>query len=196
MLLLYDKVFFLPSDIHLNPGHTNLSKRFSMFDSILAGAFKSQKEAHYYNMYGSESDVWDDTMKRLMDLYDELEERKQISVLQEDSFSNVWEWHPLQVAVDADMQDSDFVTLCQKYRNKKIFIPMINNAKIKGGGNQSVALGQVILRFTPPPGLCLPARVDPGFQDSPPPQRPRPTYTSTRPAAACRGPTATCCNRV
>jgi hypothetical protein len=32
------------------------------------------------------------------------------------------------------MQDSDFVTLCQKYRNKKIFIPMINNAKIKGGG--------------------------------------------------------------
>ena len=62
---------------------------------------------------------------------------------------------------------------------------------LQGGGNQRVALEQVILRFTTPTGLCLPDSVDPCFQDSPPPQRPRPTDTATRPAATCRGLTAT-----
>lgn len=39
LLLLYDKIYFLPIDVRLNPGHTRLSKRFSMNDAVLAVSY-------------------------------------------------------------------------------------------------------------------------------------------------------------
>lgn len=134
LLLLYDKIYFLPIDVKLNPGHTRLSKRFSVNDAILAGAYKSQKDAHYAIMYSSESNVWDDYLKQLMDLYDELEEKKVLIGLEDFEYSNPNELHPLRVAVDADMASSDFVNLCLGRRNKKIFLPDIDQSVIKGGG--------------------------------------------------------------
>ena len=134
LLLLYDKIFFLPIDIRLNPGHTRLSKRFSMNDAILTGAFKSQREAHYAIMYSSESDCWDDYMKRLMDLYDELEDKKVLVGLDDGEYSDPNILHPLTTAVDADMSSSDFVNLCIIRRNEKIFVPRIEQSVVKGGG--------------------------------------------------------------
>lgn len=133
-LLLYDKIFFLPLDIQLNPGHTSLSRRFSIHDSILAGAYKSKRDAHYSIMYCSEPNVWDDRMKRLMGLYDELEEKGIVVGLNDEEFGKPNESHPLKEAVDADMGDSEFVSLCARYRNEKIFVPPIENAQMKGGG--------------------------------------------------------------
>ena len=57
LLLVYDKIFFLPIDNRLNPGHTSLTKRFSIRDTILTGAFKSKKDDHYAIMYCSEPTV-------------------------------------------------------------------------------------------------------------------------------------------
>jgi len=150
LLLLYDKIFFLPIDVQLNPGHTSLSKRFSPGDSILTGAFKSKEAAHYAIMYSSESNIWDDRMKRLMALYEELEERGILIGLQDESFSSTNECHPLKMAVDADMEDGDFVSLCHRYQNEKIHVPMIDNAKIKGGG-------LVIRSFTYKANLGIPS---------------------------------------
>ena len=134
LLLLYDKVFFLPIDNRLNPGHASLSKRFSIRDTILTGAFKSRKDDHYAIMYCSESNVWDDRMKRLMDLYDELEAKGIVAGLQDEEFSNPNERYPLEIAVDADMKDPEFIASCLRYQNKKIFLSKIDDAKIKGGG--------------------------------------------------------------
>ncbi len=133
-LLLYDKIFFLPIDVHLNPGHTKLSKRFSLHDATLTGAFRSQKDAHYSLMYMSEPQIWDDYMKQLMDLYDELEEKGVLIPLRDDHFENPSSWHPLKPAVEADMNDKNFISVCGQYRNKKIFIPKTEGAKMKGGG--------------------------------------------------------------
>lgn len=134
LLLLYDKIFFLPLDIQLNPGHTLLSRRFSIYDSILSGAYRSQRDTHYSIMYCSEPNVWDDHMKRLMGLYDELEEKGIVVGMDEEGFRNPNESHPMKEAVDADMKDKEFISLCTRYRNQKIFVPPIENAKMKGGG--------------------------------------------------------------
>lgn len=134
LLLLYDKIFFLPIDNRLNPGHTSLSKRFSIRDTILAGAFKSKKDDHYAIMYCSEPNVWDDRMKRLMGLYDELEAKGIAVGLQDEEFTKTDEPHPLELAVDADMKDPEFILLCVRYQNKKIFLSKIDDAKMKGGG--------------------------------------------------------------
>jgi hypothetical protein len=134
LLLLYDKVFFLPIDNSLNPGHTSLSKRFSMRDAILTGAFKSKRDNHYALMYCSEPNVWDDKMRRLMDLYNELEADGIVVGLQDEEFGNPNKWHPLREAVDADMKDSEFVSPCLRYQNKTIFLPRIDDAVMKGGG--------------------------------------------------------------
>ena len=133
-LLLYDKIFFLPIDVHLNPGHTKLSKRFSLHDATLAGSFRSRKDAHYALMYMSEPEIWDDYMKRLMDLYDELEEKGIFVALRDENFENPSSWHPLKSSVQADLNDKSFVSLCGRYRNEKIFVPRTEGAKIKGGG--------------------------------------------------------------
>ncbi|MGV7223134.1 MAG: hypothetical protein ACQ9MH_16585 [Nitrospinales bacterium] len=133
-LLLYDKVFFLPIDVQLNPGHTKLSKRFSLNDAILSGSFQSRKDAHYALMYTSERDIWDDYMKRLMDLYDELEEKGILVALHDENFENPSSWHPLKSSVEADLKDKNFVSLCSRYINDKIYIPRADEAKMKGGG--------------------------------------------------------------
>ena len=134
LLLLYDKVFFLPIDNRLNPGHTSLSKRFSIRDTILSGAFKSKKDDHYAIMYCSEPNVWDDRMKRLMGLYDELEAKGTVVGLQDEECSNANERYPLEAAVDADMKDPEFISSCLRYQNKEIFLSKIDDAKMKGGG--------------------------------------------------------------
>lgn len=133
-LLLYDKIFFLPIDVHLNPGHTKLSKRFSLHDATLTGSFRSRKDAHYALMYMSEPEIWDDYMKRLMDLYDELEEKGIFVALRDEHFENPSSWHPLKSSVQADLNDKSFVSLCSRYKNDKIFVPRTEGAKIKGGG--------------------------------------------------------------
>jgi hypothetical protein len=134
LLLLYDKVFFLPIDNRLNPGHTSLSKRFSIRDTILTGAFKSKKDDHYAIMYCSEANVWDDRMKRLMGLYDELEAKGIVAGLQDEEFTKTDEPHPLKEAVDSDMKDPEFISSCLRYQNKQIPLSRIEGAKMKGGG--------------------------------------------------------------
>lgn len=134
LLLLYDKIYFLPIDVRLNPGHTKLSKRFSMNDAILAGSYKTQKDAHYAIMYASERDCWDDYLIKLMELYDELEEKNVLTGLEDSTYSDPNNWHPLRSAVEADMTNREFVDLCIKRRNRKIFVPQIEKSIIKGKG--------------------------------------------------------------
>jgi hypothetical protein len=134
LLLLYDKIYFLPIDVRLNPGHTKLSKRFSMNDAVLAGSYKTKKDAHYAIMYASEPDCWDDYLKRLMELYDELEETNVLTGLEDSAYSDPNNWHPLKSAVEADMTDIEFVNLCIKRRNLKVFVPQIEKSIIKGKG--------------------------------------------------------------
>ncbi len=133
-LLIYDKIFFLPTDIQLNPGHTALSKRFSINDAILTGAYQSRREAHYALMYCSDPRIWDDRMKRLMHFYDECEDQQLFVALHDPDFESPNKVHPLRMAVDSDMADADFVFECLRRRNKKIFIPRTDEATIKGGG--------------------------------------------------------------
>jgi len=135
LLLLYDKIFFLPIDNQLNPGHINLSKRFSINDTILTGAFKSKRDSHYAIMYSSEPSVWDERMKRLMYLYDELEAKEIVIGLKDEEFAKSNQWHPLKVAVDTDMKDSEFLSVCKRHQNKKLFAAKLDG-KIKGGGLQ------------------------------------------------------------
>jgi len=134
LLLLYDQIYFLPIDIQLNPGHTKLSKRFSLHDGTLTGAFRTRQDAHYALMYMSEPKTWDDYMRKLMDIYDELEEKKILIGLKDEKFESANSWHPLQEAVKADLNDNNFVSVCNKYKNEKIFIPYTEGAVIKGGG--------------------------------------------------------------
>lgn len=134
LLLIYDKLFFLPVDIHLNPGHTSLSKRFSINDALLTGAYKTKSDAHFSLMYCSESNAWNDRMKKLMEFYDEFEENEFFVGLTEKKFSASNQLHPMKIAVDADMNDQQFVHKCNLAQNKKIFIPPIDASSIKGGG--------------------------------------------------------------
>lgn len=134
LLLLYDKIYFLPIDNRLNPGHASLSKRFSIHDATLTGAFKSKRDAYYAIMYCCESTVWDDRMKRLMDLYDELEAKEIVVGLRDEEFANPSAWHPLKEAVNADMHDSMFVSACKQHQNEKMFLPKDSDGKTKGGG--------------------------------------------------------------
>jgi hypothetical protein len=85
-------------------------------------------------MYSGEPKNWDAYMHRLMDLYDELEEKGVAVPLKDENFSNINSRHPLQPAVDADMQSRDFLWVCSHYKNPKIHVPDANDAEIKGGG--------------------------------------------------------------
>ena len=73
-------------------------------------------------------------MRRLMDLYDELEEKGILVGLHDQAFESASSWHPMKEAVEADMKDSLFLKLCQRYQNPKIFIPRSENSVLKGGG--------------------------------------------------------------
>jgi hypothetical protein len=123
LLLVYDKLYYLPNDIHLNPEHTRISSRFSVNDSILFGAFGTQRDAHYALMYSSNAAAWDDVMKRLMGAYDFLEDRGVCVPLQEPAFASPYQAHPLQSAVDSDLQDREFLSYCDRYQNPKVLVP-------------------------------------------------------------------------
>lgn len=134
LLLLYDKVCFLPVDIHLNPGHNTLSSRFSLGDGFLAGAFKTKREAYYAQMFMSEPKAWDPYMRALMETYDELEEKKVFVPLTHPKFDPDTGRSPVEKSVEADMLDAEFLRLCKRHLNPKIFIPKIDDTVIKGGG--------------------------------------------------------------
>jgi hypothetical protein len=84
-------------------------------------------------MYSSDPEIWDDNMRRLMDLYDELEDKGITVPLQDPNF-DFYKAYPLKTAVDADVQSPNFLSICARYKNKEVHIPEIENAKFKGGG--------------------------------------------------------------
>ena len=57
LVLIYDRLFFLPNDVRLNPGHESIRKRFSIHDSVLAAGFGDREEAHYSLLYSSEEHI-------------------------------------------------------------------------------------------------------------------------------------------
>ncbi len=133
LVLMYDRLFFLPNDVHLNPGHGSIRKRFSIYDGVLAAGFGSREEAHYNLMYSSEEHIWDDRLKRLMDMYDLLEDNG-VCVPLKDNFG-IWNDDPLDASVDMDMQDKSFLQSCLGSLNTRYFVPkMPESAKMKGGG--------------------------------------------------------------
>lgn len=135
MLLMYEKIYFLPNDTHLNPGHTSISKRFSINDSLLFSAFGTREDAYYSLMYASEKNIWDDRLKKLMEMYDQLEEDGRCVPLQDSTIENIHQWHPLEKAVETDMDDADFLSHCIRSLNKKLFVPPLpETATMKGGG--------------------------------------------------------------
>lgn len=135
MLLLYDRVFYLPNDTSLNPGHTTLSKRWSMRDGVLHTLFSGLDQINRAMMYASESNIWDDQMKELMDTYDRLEEESICVPLQDQRFEDSSHWHPLVQAVDDDVRDERFVYQTVRGANKKILFPRPDErAQMKGGG--------------------------------------------------------------
>lgn len=135
MTLMYDRIYFLPTDIRLNPGNTSIRRRFSMNDSLLVSAFGTKEDSHYSLMYASEENVWDSKLKNIMDLYDELEESGRCVPLINEKFEEATSWHPLEKAIDVDMADKDFVKHCLSTMNPKLFIPPSPDASsIKGGG--------------------------------------------------------------
>lgn len=135
MLLLYDRIFYLPNDTSLNPGHESLSKRWSMRDGVLHTLFSDPVQVHRAMMYSSEPTAWDDPMKRLMDAYDELEQQGICIPLQDRRFEDGSHWHPLVEAVDDDVRDQRFVYQATRTANKKLAFPKPDDRfQIKGGG--------------------------------------------------------------
>jgi len=135
MLLLYDRIYYLPNDTSLNPGQTTLSKRWSMRDGVLHTLFSGPVHINRAMMYSSESNVWDDEMKALMNAYDQLEERSICIPLQDQRFEDISHWHPLVEAVDDDVKDERFVYQTVRAANKKIVFPRPDErAQMKGGG--------------------------------------------------------------
>jgi hypothetical protein len=140
LVLLYDKLYFLPNDTRCNPGHTSISSRFSMQDLLLASMFGTKEDVYAYAMYGSESSIWDDKFKRLMETYDYLEQKGICIPIEDEPVALSGANHPLYPAVAADMNDSRFKTYCNGNRNSQ---PIMLDRKdprfrkigtIKGGG--------------------------------------------------------------
>lgn len=94
MLLLYDRIHYLPNDTSLNPGQTTLSKRWSMRDGVLHTLFSGPVQINRAMMYSSESNIWDDEMNALMEAYDELEEQNIWVPLQDPRFEDASHWAP------------------------------------------------------------------------------------------------------
>jgi len=139
MLLNFDKIYFLPNDVHLNPGHTSIVRRFSIYDGVLFAAYGSREDAFYSSMYAAEPPAWDARMRALMDSYAALEEQGICIPLHEERFASATQLHPLVDAAKADLSDPEFVTLCEQYRNPKYLMPSpesLPHATIKGGGMQ------------------------------------------------------------
>lgn len=139
LVLMYDRLFFLPNDVRVNPGHESIRKRFSLYDSVLAAGFGSQRDAHNSLMYASEEHVWEDWLKRLMDMYDVLEDHD-VCVPLKDDFG-LWSKDPLDTAIDIDMHDRPFLQTCLNSLNTRYFVPKTpDSAAIKGGGMLAVPL--------------------------------------------------------
>ena len=135
MLLNFDKIYFLPNDTMLNPGHTSIASRFSVWDTVLLSGFGTAEDVYYAAMYSSEKQVWDDRLKRLMETYEWLESEGMCIPLLDERFEDTTRPHPLRAAVDADLADPDFVDRCAKYQNEKCLLPAnIPQGEIKGGG--------------------------------------------------------------
>src|SRR5687768_15791301 len=73
LVLVFDRITFLPNDIDLPSGHDSIRNRFSIYDDILFSAFGTKQDCILSGMYSSTSDRWNDNMKQLMDTYDYLE---------------------------------------------------------------------------------------------------------------------------
>lgn len=135
LLLLYDKIYFLPIDTSLNPRQLTISSRFSINDSLLASAFGSREDAYYTLMYSSDKSIWDDRLKHLMEMYDYLEESKIVIPLNDKNFEDPSNWHPLKSSVDSDIADTKFLYYCDEYRNERFDIPPLpEESKIKVNG--------------------------------------------------------------
>jgi hypothetical protein len=137
LLLIYDRIFFLPIDNQLNPGHESLSKRWSMQDGILHATFGSESLARRNMMYSSEPAAWDDDMKSLMASYDDLESRGICVGLQDERIASPSARHPLESAVDADLSDQHFVYRTDRYKRdpRTMVEPSeLKGHRMKGGG--------------------------------------------------------------
>ena len=66
ILLVFDRITFLPNDIDLPSGHDSVKKRFSINDDILFSVFGTQRECLLSGMYSSESIYWNDEIKQLV----------------------------------------------------------------------------------------------------------------------------------
>lgn len=133
LLLLYDRLYFLPNDVRLNPGHDTIVSRFSIYDGLLAAGFRTEWECQRATMYASEPGGWDDPMRRLMDEYAQLEDQGLCVALREADFSNASAAHPLEAAVDWDMQDAAFQRICVSALRRKL-PDFMDYGPVKGGG--------------------------------------------------------------
>ncbi len=134
LLLHFNRIWFLPIDLQLNPGHTSIVKRFSILDGAIASMFGSLEEIRYTSMYGSEPTVWDDQLRRLMATYESLEEDGICCPLKDERFEEPASPHPLKGAVDSDLQDADFLTLCRQHTRPRAIPPPDIGGTFKGGG--------------------------------------------------------------
>jgi len=134
LLLLYDRILYLPIDNRLNPGHATLSKRWSMYDGLLYSAFGTREQAHRAGMYSSDPSGWDREMSTLMADYDRLEADGVCVGLRDERFESPTNSHPLNAAVDEDLRDERFVYAASRVQNPKLLIPGAPGHNIKGGG--------------------------------------------------------------
>ena len=135
LLLLYDRILYLPIDNILNPGHTSLSKRWSVHDSMLCTGFSDSHHTARALMYGSHPSAWDDEMKALMDAYDRLEAEGICVGLRDKRFEASNQLHPLSTAVDEDLKDSHFVYQARRSVNTTLAVPhQPKTGTMKGGG--------------------------------------------------------------
>lgn len=135
LLLLYDRVFFMPNDTQLNPGYeSGITKRWSFHDATLEVAFSSPERTHRAFMYSAEEAAWDDDMKRLMATYESLESQGVCIAIREERFERSNQWHPLKGAVDEDLADPVFVDRVVRGSNPKLIIPWDDRQQVRGGG--------------------------------------------------------------
>jgi hypothetical protein len=73
LVLHFDRIYFLPNDVRLNPGFDSLTLRFSIWDEVLFAGYGTSEDVRYSTMYACESSVWDEKMSSLMATYEWLE---------------------------------------------------------------------------------------------------------------------------
>lgn len=134
LLLHFNRIWFLPLDMKLNPAHSSIVRRFSLWDGAIASMFGSLEDIRYSSMYDSEPAVWDDQLRRLMATYESLEEDGICCPLKVERFEDPTFTHPLKGAVDADLQDAEFLTLCRQHKRPRAILPPDIGGTMKGGG--------------------------------------------------------------